>query len=387
MGYIENMDNQKRKRIAALFCLTIVFCAGATSVWAANETSFQPEPNQADFVEEIVAAATLVRQELHDDYFTYFTEDEYRLLLDDYNGTFGGVGIAMLLNADNQIQVSQVYADGPAAGVGIQPGDIILAVDGESIDGIADANIAALKIRGDVGTQVTLTIRRGDGQTLELTMVRQVVDAISVYGESLPQIPGVIYIQISDFAQNTADEFMETYNDLAAAGEIKGLILDLRSNTGGSFYAALQIASYFIPMNQVVVTEKVGNEQQQYLSTSGELVGLPVAILQNAFTASASEVLAGALADYSNTVLIGSRSFGKGITQALEMLPSGCGLRYTRSLYLTPSGFSLHGIGLEPYIVVEDPENISASDYFSLDPELNPHLSAALDYFSQKLSL
>ncbi|MCR4963869.1 MAG: S41 family peptidase [Firmicutes bacterium] len=372
-------------KLAAVFWAVAVYAlSGGMPALAAEESPAAVAPR--DFVSGVVEAVSAVRQELHDDYFTYFTEEEYRLMLDDYNGTFGGIGVAMLLNENNQIQISQVYADTPAARAGVLPGDIILAVDGESIDGIAESSIAVLKIRGDEGTEVTLTIRRENGATLDLTMIRQIIDSVSVYGESLPQAPGIAYIQISDFSQNTASAFLETYNRLDTEQKIKGLILDLRSNTGGSFYAALQIAGYFIPQNQVVVTEKVGEEQHEYLSSAGDLIGLPVAVLQNAFTASASEVLAGALADYSNTVLIGTRSFGKGITQALEMLPSGCGLRYTRSLYLTPSGFSLHGVGLEPDIPVEDGEDISAADYFSLDPARNPHLAAALDYFSQRFS-
>ncbi len=358
---------------AALLCLLLFGCAS-------QEKAPVYDYEAAD--QAIVSAAAQVRETLDDHYFAYFTEEEYRLLMDDYKGTFGGVDITMLLNDEQQVLVSSVQEGGPAEGAGVLPGDIILAVNGEKLDDLTDVNMAALKIRGDIGTEVTLTLLRDGSQTLDLTMVRDTVSETSVYGDNLSQLaPGLLYLQISTFAENTADEFMEEYNRLAEENGVKGLVLDLRSNTGGNFYAALRIASYFIPKDQVIVTEKMGTEDQEYLSSSGALANLPVMILQNAYTASASEVLAGAMADYGHTVLIGSVSFGKGITQALEPLASGCGLRYTRSMYLTPSGFSLHGVGLTPDIAVEDPTGITAQEYFSMDPAVNPHLAAAIKYF------
>ncbi|MEG1537489.1 MAG: S41 family peptidase, partial [Clostridiales bacterium] len=300
-------------------------------------------------------------------------------------GSFGGVGITMLVNDKEQVLISGVYQDGPAAAAGVLPGDIILAVDGVSLGKVADANVAALKIRGEISTEVTLTLQRETVGNIDLTMVRDTVSAVSVKGELLPQLPGLAYIRISDFAENTADEFMEEYNRLLEDGAIKALIFDLRSNTGGSFYAALRIANYFIVNNGLIVTEKMGDKEQPYLSSSGVLANLPIVVLQNGYTASASEVLAGAIADYGHTVLVGSNSYGKGITQSLEPLPSGNGLRYTRGKYLTPSGFSLHGSGLKPDILVEDPPDATAQSYFSLDPSQNTHLAAAIEYLQKNV--
>ena len=367
-----------RKTIVLPLLVLLLLCGGCTTDFAVDSVEYSLDT--AQFNEQAVTAIAEVRQELYDYYFTYYTADELKLLLDDYEGAFGGVGIAMFI-VDDQVMIASVNDDGPAQGVGLVAGDVITAVNGQSLTGIDDINLVALKIRGDLGTEVTLTILHENGVVADYTMVRDTVSTVSVEGQMIEELPGLAYISIGEFTETTSEEFINEYNRLQEEQTISGLILDLRSNTGGSFYAAINIANLFVAKDSLIVTEKQGEEQEQYTSVSGVLADLPIAVLQNAYTASASEVLAGALSDCGNTVLIGSTSFGKGITQSVISLDSGYGLRYTRGKYLTPSGFSLHGVGLAPDILVEDPEGIAVDEYFSVDPAKNPHLAAALTYF------
>ncbi|NLF79803.1 MAG: PDZ domain-containing protein [Clostridia bacterium] len=357
--------------VVLLFSLALASCAADPGVQrpidAAAYASFA-----ADLVADEISA-------LYDDYAAYYTPLEYRLLYEDFQGSFGGVGISML-QIDNEVTVYSIVAGSPAEGSGIAVGDVIVAVDGQEIsDG--DTSAAAALIRGEVGKAVTLSLRRGaDAGLYEVTIIRDVIISDTVSGANLPDYPGAAYIGISGFNDLTNSEFAELYQQLNEERAIDKLILDLRSNGGGNFYSCIAIAEYFVPLNHVVVSEKTVLGREIYRSAKGNLHGVQIVVLQNAYTASASEVLIGALRDEADAILVGSASFGKGITQSVRQLPSGSGHRYTCSIYFTPSGFSLHGLGLEPDIIVEDPQQGDARDYFSLDPSLNAHLQAALDY-------
>jgi len=326
---------------------------------------------------ELVVANKI--DELYDDYATYYTREEYSLMFEEYQGSFGGVGISMV-EIDNEVVVYGILKNSPASLTDIEPGDAILAVDGVSLKE-ADASAAAVLIRGEVGETVTLQLKRAsDDSIYEVSIVRDTITSETVSGINLAAYPGTAYISISSFNELTTSEFTEIYNSLYSERAIENLIFDLRSNGGGNFFAAIAIGEYFVPINELVVSEKTASGTESYRSSNGQLNDLNVIILQNAYTASASEVLIGAIKDEGHATLVGTTTFGKGITQNVAQLTSGSGHRYTRSIYYTPSGFSLHGIGLTPDIVVEDPEDGSAKDYFSYDPALNPHLAAALAY-------
>ena len=368
------MRKQRRNCMAA----GVLLLAVALASCAADPGAERP----IDAAAQASLASTLVADEiavLYDDYAAYYTPLEYRLLYEDFQGSFGGVGISMV-QLDGEVAVYSIVAGSPAEGSGIAVGDVILAVDGQQIsDG--DTSAAAALIRGEVGQAVTLSLRRkSDAGLYDVTIVRAVITSDTVSGSNLADYAGAAYIEIGSFNDLTSSEFAELYQQLDQERAIDKLILDLRSNGGGNFYSCIEIAEYFVPLNHVVVSEKTALGREIYRSAKGNLHGVQIAVLQNAYTASASEVLIGALRDEADAVLIGSASFGKGITQSVRQLPSGSGHRYTRSIYYTPSGFSLHGVGLEPDIVVDDPEQGDARDYFSLDPSLNAHLKAALDY-------
>ena len=357
--------------ISLCACLFLAACGGAEAA-----------PADLDKAAAVAVAALDGHvEEMRDNYCVYYDPDEYRLMIEDYTGSFGGVGVSMILSDDGYVTVYKVLDEGPAKDSPIRAGDRIVAVDGESIVG-RDTDQAALLIRGEVGTPVTLTLLDAAGERYELTLVRQEITSHSVNGWRVESRPDTAYIQISSFSGQTVREFGDEYNRLRRDGPIDWLILDLRSNTGGNFYSAISLGEFFVPANHTVVREKTSEGDTAYTSSSGMLRDTRLIVLENEWTASASEVLAGALRDEAGAVLIGSASYGKGITQVISKQPSGGAWKYTHSRYYTPSGFDLHGVGLAPDIEVEIGEGMTAEAYFSLDPEQNPHLRAALDYIA-----
>lgn len=356
--------------------LILLFAGAAAAMAAESAPAVAPRAEAAHAVLKAHIAG------LYDDYAAYYTADEYRMMIDDYQGAFGGVGIYML-TVENEVVIKGVAPDTPAAESGISPGDVILAVDGRDIAG-QDADQAVLLIRGEIGQPVTLTLRRAaDDVIYTATLLREEIVAESVAGQNIAGAEDTAYIILYSFNEHTAEDFVEIYNQLRDERMISHLIIDLRSNSGGSFYAAINIANLFVPYGMDVVKESTSSGLQEYTSTSGQLFGIDLIVLQNAWTASASEVLTGALRDNARATVVGGASFGKGITQTVFAVGEG-GYRYTRSRYYTPSGYDLHGRGIEPDIAIADPENIASEDYFSYDPALNPHLKAALEHIAAR---
>lgn len=363
-----------KKILLSLVVAAACFSAGCSDI-AGNAIPI----DAASVSQTVVADVSEYIDGLYDDYAAYFTPEEYQLLYEENTGSFGGIGVSMV-NVDDSIVVYGVIKNTPAAKSPIAEGDVILSVDGVSLAGKDSAQAATL-IRGEEGSKVTLQLRKAaTNKEYQVTLVRAIITTETVAGYNLPAYPDTAYIRISSFTGQTATDFTNLYNELYADRPIKNLILDLRSNGGGNFYASIAIGEYFVPINEIVVSEKTSSGMEEYRSTNGQLNGLNVVILQNAYTASASEVLIGAIRDQGQATLIGNTTFGKGITQGIGALESGSGHRYTRSIYYTPSGFSLHGVGLAPDIEIADPENATYDSYFSLDPAKNPHLKAALDY-------
>lgn len=374
------------KRIAAkkyllplciLLWLALLAGCGMFAVQTGDEPSAAPVADIRSATDKALSLASALCAREHDDYATYYTAEEYRLMYEDYQGSFGGVGIQMLAE-DGYVVVYKVLSDGPASRSEIRDGDRILAVDGTDIVGY-DTEQAAMLIRGDLGTEVTLTLQhQGETGSYQVTLTRDTVTSESVEGELIEEAPNTAYILIYDFTEQTSAEFAEVYNALRDEQMIDNIILDLRSNGGGSFYAAINIANYFVPSGHDIVMEKTADGEKHYTSVSGQLNPIKLYILQNDWSASASEVLTGALRDEAGATVIGSVSYGKGITQSVTQLPGGGGIRYTRSRYFTPSGYDLHGTGIMPDVEVPLPEDITNEQYFSTDPAQNPHLQAAV---------
>ena len=331
----------------------------------------------AERTEDALAAVAGQIDALHDNYAYYYTQRGYQLTIDDYHGSFGGIGISMINNDDHDVEIYNILAGYPAAESEIAIGDIILSCGETDLRGM-DISMAASHLRGEIGTPVTVMLQHADGTVYTVTLTRQLITETSVEGEPIEESPGVGYIHISDFSSLTVSQFADVFNTMHHEQPIGCLIIDLRSNGGGNYFAAIQIANFFIEPGTTVVTEKTAAGRQDYNSIDGTLAGMPLYILVNRYTASASEVLAGALHDSAGAVLIGEQTYGKGITLAVLHLDSGCGLRYTRSHYFLPSGFDLQAVGITPDEPVAIPEDMTYARYFSTDPAENPDLAAAL---------
>lgn len=287
---------------------------------------------------------------LGDPYTNYFTPSEYDDFISSLNGLYSGIG-AYLEQEGNYITISAPIKGGPAFRAGLLTGDRLLEVNGESLVGVS-TDKAVTKIRGEAGTSVTLKIERpSQHTTFTITLVREKISIPEVDSKMLDG--GVGYIQLNSFGDDVVRLFYEAVTSLKQQGA-KGLILDVRQNGGGYLQAAVDIASAFVPQGQPVVIE-VGKGGPQRVVSSGRLIDLPTVMLVDGGSASASEILAGAIQDHGAAPLVGTTTFGKGTVQQIYSLLAGGGMKVTIAEYLTPKERHVHGIGLTPDYVVENP--------------------------------
>jgi carboxyl-terminal processing protease len=288
---------------------------------------------------------------LGDPYSVYYTAEEWESLMEDTEGIYYGIGAYLSLDeATGLAKISGVIADTPAEEAGLRENDIIYQVDGESIQGLELSEIVT-KVKGKEGTTVHLTIIR-DGETdyLELDVERRQIETPTVTYEMYDNEIG--YIQIKEFDEVTTDQFIEAL-DAVKAADAKGLILDLRGNPGGSLPVVVEIARNILPEGRIVYTEDKYGEQEEYTCDGKNELQIPLVVLVNGNSASASEILAGAIKDYNKGTLIGTTTFGKGIVQRVLPLTDGTAMKLTISAYYTPNGNNIHGIGIEPDIECE----------------------------------
>ncbi len=285
-------------------------------------------------------------ESLGDPYSDYFTPEELRRFTEGMEGTYGGLGMSITTEEGAPV-VLQVFPGTPAERAGIKAGDILLEADGEGLIGMPLDKVTA-RLRGEPGTAVTLLIKRvGVGQPFTVRLVRELIRLVTVESRMLE--PGIGYLKIGAFHATTGKETREA---LASLGALRGLVLDLRDNTGGYLEQAVEVASLFLPEGPVVRIRRRGGASE-FLHGHGRGINYPLAVLVNHRTASASEIVAGAIQDYRVGVLVGTRTFGKGTVQTLYPLMDSGGLKLTTARYFTPTGRSIHGIGLEPDHVVE----------------------------------
>lgn len=287
-----------------------------------------------------------------DPYTVFFPPEEAKVFQDDIAGNFEGVGMEIGINKDNILTVIAPLKGTPADKAGILSGDLILAIDGKSTEGMS-SDEAVKNIRGPKGSIVTFTVMRG-GTTKEIKVTRDKIDVPTiVYG--LDQKSGVYSIALYTFTENSGQLFNTGFAAFKASGS-KKLVIDLRGNPGGYLDQAVNIASHFLPSGTTVVTEDYEGKQQNLVHKStgtGDLpAGTKVVILIDQGSASASEILAGALQDNHAATLIGTRSFGKGSVQELVNIDGGS-LKVTVARWLTPAGHSIMGNGITPDIKVE----------------------------------
>ena len=316
-----------------------------------------------------------------DPHSSYLNAEEYALLESDTTGQFGGVGVEIDARGDFLTVIAPI-AGSPAARAGVRAGDEILQIDGRDARGL-DVDEAVRRMRGAPGSHVRVVLqRRGQNDPLRLDLVREVVHVSSV--ESHPMEGGVGYLTIKSFQERSSDEVTRALDELtrSANGRLNGLVLDLRNDPGGLLDEAIFIADEFLTDGVIVSTRgRDGSAQDEARAhTAGTRPDFPIVVLVNEYTASAAEILAGALQDHHRATLVGTRTFGKGSVQTVVDLPDGGALKLTIARYFTPSGRSIQAQGIAPDVQVEQvtlPEEPAAgsADAPERERDLDQHLS------------
>ena len=288
---------------------------------------------------------------LGDPYSVYYTAEEWQQMMEQTEGIYYGIGAYVSQDITTGFaKISGVIANTPAEEAGLRENDIIYLVDGETTQGYELTEVTSM-IKGEEGTTVHLTIyREGEPDYLEMDVTRRKIESPTVNYELYDN--GIGYIQITEFDDVTLDQFAEALAVIKGS-DAKGLILDLRSNPGGSLPVVVDIARLILPKGMIVYTEDKYGERDEYTCDGKNELDIPLVVLINGNSASASEILAGAIKDYDKGTLIGTTTFGKGIVQRVLPLTDGTALKLTISSYYTPNGNDIHGIGIDPDIECE----------------------------------
>lgn len=288
---------------------------------------------------------------LEDPYSTYYTKAEFKSFQEHMTGLYAGVGLVVSPGTkdDKLITVIQVFANSPAAKAGILPGDKIIKVNGIEMDG-SQLEKAVSLMKGTKGEKVTITTyRKSKNEMKDLVLIRDIITINTVSSKMLKDNIG--YINISSFDENTFKEYKIALADLQKK-MMKGLIIDIRSNPGGLLDIVSQVADTLVPAGKIVYTED-RNKKQEVIMSDAKALGLPLVLLVNGDSASASEILAGAVQDYGVGKIVGTTTFGKGIVQSIRSFSDQTGLKLTTSRYFTPKGRSIHKIGIKPDVVID----------------------------------
>lgn len=313
---------------------------------------------------------------LGDPYAAYYNEEETQSMLDSSSGNYCGIGAVFSQNlVTGVITVSRVYEGFPSYEAGIQPEDILYKVEGEEVTGMDLTNVVA-KIKGEEGTEVTVSMLRGE-EVLDFTMKRQEIKVPTVEHEMLEDQIG--YILITEFDGVTSEQFHEALTDLQAQGMEK-LVIDLRNNGGGSVDAVCEIADELLPEGLIVYTEYSDGERVDR-NSDADCIDIPMAVLVNGASASASEILSGALKDYGVAKIVGTQTYGKGIVQSVLDLQDGTALKLTTAKYYTPNGNNIHGVGITPDVEIDLPEELKTEVTLSYEEDVQ--LQKAIEVLQQ----
>lgn len=329
-----------------------------------DKSAIDPQKMYYGAIQGMVAA-------LGDPYTVFLPPASQQATQEELGGSFDGVGMELGYNKDNRLVVVAPLKDTPADKAGIKAGDLILQINGKDTTNMTLPDAVNL-IRGPKGSNVMLNIlHENDGAPQNITITRDTITVKSVYysAETTPSGKKVAYIQITTFGENTRTEWDDAVNQ-ALADNPSGLIIDVRNNPGGYLDDAIYIASDLLDGGNVVLEEDaMGNRQAETTVKTGRLLNIPVVVLINKGSASASEILSGAIQDRKRGVLVGEQSFGKGTIQTTEDLPGGTGLHITTAKWLTPNGRWINHTGLTPDYVVDR----------GTDPAKDPQLQKALE--------
>lgn len=370
----------EKRRVAVVFVLGLALGAGMTiysSVFAGNEKTAAASPLpledlraftevfgrvKSDYVETVEDKDLLehaIKGMLSglDPHSSYLNREEFKEMRIGTDGKFGGLGIEVSME-NGFVKVISPIDDTPAQRAGIKAGDVIVRLDDTPVKGMT-LNEAVKIMRGEPGTDILLTVvREGEQGPLKITITRDVIRIKSVRGRSLD--PGYGYIRISQFQSATGTSMRKQLSELKKenGGELKGLVLDLRNNPGGVLNASVSVADAFVSKGKIVYTEgRVKDSLLTFNASPNDLLkGAPIVVLVNGGSASASEIVAGALQDHQRAIIMGTKTFGKGSVQTIMPMNNGAALKITTARYFTPSGRSIQAEGIEPDIIVEQLE-------------------------------
>ncbi len=321
-----------------------------------------------------------ILRSVNDRYTVFLTPKEFAGLNQGLDGgDFGGTGIVIQVDDKTKyIAVENVIPDGPADKAGVQQDDLITSIDGASTKGMAIAT-ASGKLRGKEGTRVTLTIQRDTGTLpAPLTIVRAKIHQLSVYEKLLPGKIG--YIALTVFGRDTGTELTTALERLQRNGA-RALVLDLRDNGGGYLDAAVAVSSKFIPSGPIVSVESRASNITTLDADNTAITPLPLAVLVNGYTASASEITSGAIQDSSVGTIIGTKTFGKGVVQTIYPLPDGSAIKVTTARYLTPRNRDINHLGITPDIVITENKHPQFGS-----PARDEQLTRAIQYLDDRLA-
>ena len=400
-----------KKRVAVVFVLGLVLGAGMTiysSVFAGDEKKSAASPLpledlraftevfgrvKSDYVEDVKDKQLLesaIKGMLSglDPHSSYLNREEFKEMRIGTDGKFGGLGIEVSME-NGFVKVIAPIDDTPAKRAGILAGDVIVRLDDTPVKGMT-LNEAVKIMRGEPGTSILLTIvREGEEGPLKIAIKRDVIRIKSVRGRTLN--PGYGYIRISQFQSATGTSMRKKLAELKKEnnGELKGLVLDLRNNPGGVLNASVSVADAFVSKGKIVYTEgRVKDSQLTFNASPNDLLkGAPIVVLVNGGSASASEIVAGALQDHHRAVIMGTKTFGKGSVQTIMPMNNGAALKITTARYFTPSGRSIQAEGIEPDIIVEQlevSEKENAKTERLREADLRDHLENGNGKKSQK---
>jgi carboxyl-terminal processing protease len=382
---------RKTLRLVVVGVLALVFVATLASEAPARRSPFEPlsifaralayiEVSYVEPVdqESLLYGAIRGLADSLDPHSVFLDPKEYEILKSDAEGRFAGVGVEVSMR-DGWLTILSVFAGGPAAKAGLQPGDRFLSIEGEDARDVRLYD-AVRRIRGEPGTMVNVTIRReGREDAIERTLTRAFIEVDPIEMQVLDE--GIVYVRIEAFQDGTAralsDALDEAVVKLRKHGGVRGLLLDLRDNGGGLLHEAVWVSDEFLVSGVIVSTRGRGRQMISEYSArrAGTRPKWPIVVLINENTASASEIVAGALHDHRRAVLVGVRSFGKGSVQNVFELPGGSALKLTISRYYTPSGHSIQAEGIAPDLVAEQPREDGDPEPIR-EEELEGHLAA-----------
>lgn len=321
---------------------------------------------------------------LDDPYAQYFTEEEYNQLLTANSGDYVGLGISLQVSDDVGSMVINVYSGGPADLAGLRKGDVITKVNGTVTANLSlDALIGCFSDDEDVPDEITF-LRDGIEKTIRVQRTEVHIKRV----DSKLLSDNIGYIRITEFNGSVAEDFVSAAKELQGKG-VRNLIIDLRDNPGGGLNEVLGISNTLIPEGNVIVSirSKSGDERV-YKSEGGEQFGMKLVVLVNGYSASASELLTGALKDYGLATIIGTQTFGKGIVQSFfHISENGGWAKMTTDAYYTPNDVCIQGVGISPDLVVELPEELKDTAIDFIDPAKDTQLQAAIGVFAQQASL